>query len=281
MNTSELEHLLYIFHQISGMEVAIVDGKYRNILSKRCAGRNFCAYVHQSTKCLDTCIQSDVLHLHLVDEKQKLLTYICPFGIFEAIAPIKKNGRVVAYLFFAMGIEEREGCDELPVHRVLESDAALDEEELQRCLAEIPHYSRKKLEAYSELLSVLAEYIEKNDLMEDSERSIGRLIQSYIKKNLHSKITLADLSWNLHCSTVTLTEHFKREFGMTIMQYVTQQRMELAEQMLLAEDLSINEIATACGFMDIEYFSRTFKTVHGVSPSRWRRDRKDGHREDL
>lgn len=281
MNTSELEHLLYIFHQISGMEIAIVDRKYRNILSKRCGGRNFCASVHQSAKCLETCIQSDLTHLHSVDEKQKLLTYICPFGMFEAIAPIMKNGCVTAYLFFAMGMEERENCDAACVRRVLDRDASLDAEELQRCLAEVPHYSRKKLEAYSELLAVLAEFIEKNDLLEDSERSIGRLIRSYVKKNLRSKITLADLSWNLHCSTVTLTEHFKREFGMTIMQYVTQQRMELAEQMLLSEDLSIGEIATECGFMDIEYFSRTFKSFHGMSPGRWRRERKHGEQEDL
>jgi AraC-like DNA-binding protein len=74
---------------------------------------------------------------------------------------------------------------------------------------------------------------------------------------------------------VTLTEHFKKAFGITIMQYVQQRRMALAEQMLLGSNASINEIAVACGFADVEYFSRTFKNIHGISPNRWRRERKE------
>ena len=133
----------------------------------------------------------------------------------------------------------------------------------------------KTLEAYADLLLIMAEYIEKNNLMSDNEQSLGQLIQSYVEKNLSGKITLADLSWNLHCSTVTLTEHFKREFGITIMQYVMQKRMEAAEAMLLKGTRSIGEIATTCGFLDMEYFSRTFKSIYGMSPSTWRRMKRE------
>ena len=274
MNVPELERLLYDFYQISGMEVAIVDTKYRNIISNRCPGKNFCAAVHKTPKCLDVCIQSDRDHLHTVEESRRPLTYICPFGIFEAIAPIMKNGGVIAYLFFAMGIEERDGCDEYPLRMLREISEAQDFEYLRQCIIEIPHYTRKTLEAYADLLLIMAEYIEKNNLMSDNEQSLGQMIQNYVDKNLQSKITLADLSWNLHCSTVTLTEHFKREFGITIMQYVTQKRMEAAEAMLLRDHRSIGEIAVSCGFPDMEYFSRTFKTIYGMSPSRWRRTQK-------
>ncbi|MBQ7335401.1 MAG: PocR ligand-binding domain-containing protein [Clostridia bacterium] len=271
MNISELERLLHDFHQISGMEVAIVDRNYHNILSRRCPGNNYCASIHQSQKCLERCIQSDLIHLHHVEEEKKLLTYICPFGIFEAIAPIMKNGAVIAYLFFAMGIEDRDACDNIPLKSALEMAPALDPAHLRQCIIEIPHYSRKTLEAYADLLLIMAEYIEKNDLMSDHGDTLGQLICRYIQTNLCSKITLADLSWNLHCSTVTLTEHFKKEFGMTIMQYVAQQRMEKAVQLLQEGKTSITEIAATCGYSDVEYFSRTFKNVYGMSPSSWRR----------
>ncbi|MBQ8309777.1 MAG: PocR ligand-binding domain-containing protein, partial [Clostridia bacterium] len=237
MNVPELERLLYDFYQISGMEVAIVDTKYRNLLSYRCPGKNFCGTVHKTSKCLDICIQSDREHLHAVEESKKPLTYICPFGIFEAIAPIMKNGSVIAYLFFAMGIEEKAGCDEYPLKQLREISEAQDFAYLRQCIIEIPHYTRKTLEAYADLLLIMAEYIEKNDLMSDSVQTLGQLIQSYVEKNLQNKITLADLSWNLHCSTVTLTEHFKREFGITIMQYVTQKRMDTAQDLLLQEGI--------------------------------------------
>ncbi|MBQ9784682.1 MAG: helix-turn-helix domain-containing protein [Clostridia bacterium] len=271
MNIPELERLLYDFYQISGMEVAIVDAKYHNILANRVPGKNYCATLHKSAKCLDVCIRSDRERLQQAFENRRLLTYICPFGIFEAIAPIMKNGEVEAYLFFAMGIEEREGCDETPLHSALELAPALDADYLRQCIIEIPHYSRKRLEAYADLLLIMAEYIEKNDLLADHNKTLGELIKLYVKKNLNSKITLADMSWNLHCSTVTLTEHFKKEFGITIMQYVTQKRMEQAREMLLNTELPIGEIAQMCGFPDVEYFSRTFKAGYGISPKQWRR----------
>jgi len=279
LNIPELERLLYDFYQISGMEVAILDTKHHTILSHRSPGNNFCGTIHKHPKCLEVCIQSDRLRLNHVEENKRLLTYICPFGIFEAIAPIMKDGNVIAYIFFAMAIEEKEGGDDFPARRVLELAPTADAEYLRQCIIEIPHYSRKTLEAYSDLLLIMAEYIEKYDLMSNNEQTLAQVVRRYIDKNLSSKITLADLSWNLHCSTVTLTEHFKREFGITIMQYVTQKRMQMAEQMLLGSHASINEIASTCGFADVEYFSRTFKGIHGISPNRWRQMQREERTE--
>ena len=96
MNVPELERLLYDFYQISGMEVAILDTKHHTILSNRSPGKNFCGTVHKLPKCLEVCIQSDRTRLNHVEENKRLLTYLCPFGIFEAIAPIMKNGTVIA-----------------------------------------------------------------------------------------------------------------------------------------------------------------------------------------
>ena len=107
-------------------------------------------------------------------------------------------------------------------------------------------------------------------LSSDTE-SIGRLVKYYVKNNLTRKLTLADIAWNLHCSTVTLTEHFKEEFGITIMEYVTKKRMDLAEKILVATDEPLREVASRVGFSDVEYFSRTFKRFHGISPAAWRK----------
>ena len=272
MNLPALEKLLQNFYQISGMEIAVVNTHYRNVVSCRCPGNNYCAALHKSPKCLENCVQSDRQRLRHVEETKKSLTYICPFGIFEAITPIMKNGEVISYLFFAMGMEIRDGCDEYPLKRALELAPTLNAEHLRQCIIEIPHYSRKTLEAYADLLRLMAQYIEDNDLMSDDQRSIGVLIRDYVQKNIGKKITLGDLSWNLHCSTVTLTEHFKREFGMTIMQYVAQERMRYAKELLLEGELSVRDIAEKCGYPDVEYFSRTFKAAHGLSPREWKKE---------
>ena len=104
--------------------------------------------------------------------------------------------------------------------------------------------------------------------------TIGQLVKSYVKNNLSKKITLSDISWKLHYSTVTLTEHFKNEYDMTIMEYVMKKRMEKASRLLHNSELSIREVAEDCGFSDNEYFSRCFKNTYGVSPVTWRKQLK-------
>ena len=106
--------------------------------------------------------------------------------------------------------------------------------------------------------------------------TIGQLTKGYVKENLDKKITLSDISWHLHCSTVTITEHFKREYGITVMEYVMHKRMRKAEQMLYNSELPIKDISEACGFPNMEYFSRSFKSVHGMSPRAWRQEKLKG-----
>ncbi|MBE6662207.1 MAG: helix-turn-helix domain-containing protein [Ruminococcaceae bacterium] len=279
MNIRGLENIVQTFYDISGMDIAVIDSKNR-IVARRYLGNRFCALLHRSPKCLKMCEQSDSLRMSEAKGSGELVTYTCPFGIFEAIAPIKKNNEVVGYLFLGMGLEARNGCHELPLARALEHSPLSDREELEKSIGEIPKYTREKLMAYAEMLPILAEYIENNNLLEGSSRSIGQLTKDYIKKNLSHKITLADLSWNLHFSTVTLTEHFKKEFGMTITEYILQKRMKKAAQMLSNDgDISVKEVSEACGFADIEYFSRSFKQYYGASPSIYRKQaRADGEK---
>lgn len=67
-----------------------------------------------------------------------------------------------------------------------------------------------------------------------------------------------------------LRKLFKKEMGLTPLEYMTQMRMKKAEMMLTAmwgSDYSISEIGQLCGFGDSLYFSRVFKKHYGCSPS--------------
>ena len=55
-------------------------------------------------------------------------------------------------------------------------------------------------------------------------------------------------------------------------QYILNLKLENAETMLKSELYSISEVSDMCGFSDYKYFSRVFKKLKGVSPSRYRTD---------
>ena len=67
-----------------------------------------------------------------------------------------------------------------------------------------------------------------------------------------------------------LRKLFKKEMGMTPLEYLTNLRMKKAETMLSimwGRDYSVAEIAEQCGYDDALYFSRVFKKYFGCSPT--------------
>lgn len=67
-----------------------------------------------------------------------------------------------------------------------------------------------------------------------------------------------------------LRKLFKKEMGITPLEYMTSLRMKKAESLLaamLTREYSVAEVARMCGFEDALYFSRVFKKTYGCSPS--------------
>ena len=66
-----------------------------------------------------------------------------------------------------------------------------------------------------------------------------------------------------------LRKLFKKEVGVTPLEYLTRVRMKKAETMLsaMSNDYSVAEVARLCGYDDALYFSRVFKKSLGCAPS--------------
>jgi AraC family transcriptional regulator len=71
--------------------------------------------------------------------------------------------------------------------------------------------------------------------------------------------------------------HFARAFAINVgrppHQWLLDQRVNLARQLLGHSELSISEIAVRCGFADQSHFTRVFSAKVGLTPGRWRRIR--------
>ena len=89
----------------------------------------------------------------------------------------------------------------------------------------------------------------------------------------------ADLSANLSTKQLALKHGvtlgylsavFKKATGLTVSEYVCKRRMEYAEYLLAASRLQIQTIATHCGIIDTQYFSKLFKRHSGMSPLQFR-----------
>jgi len=96
---------------------------------------------------------------------------------------------------------------------------------------------------------------------------------AYIRGNLDTTITLDELANEVGMSPSHFGRVFKDTVGETPMQFVLSYRVEQAIAMLDDQQMSLGEIAFACGFADQAHFSRSFKKVTGTTPRQYRKSR--------
>lgn len=94
-----------------------------------------------------------------------------------------------------------------------------------------------------------------------------RMIQ-YLRDHLVEQVTRQDLAGEFSLTAAHVNALFKRELGVTPTEFVNRERMLLAYRCLHDEGLSIKETAKHLGFCDEFYFSKLFKRIMQISPSR-------------
>lgn len=92
----------------------------------------------------------------------------------------------------------------------------------------------------------------------------------FMRDNYAEEITLDDVASQAEFSTKYFCSFFKRETGVTPVEYLTSYRIERAAKKLITTDSSVTRIAFDCGFNDLSYFTKTFKRLKGVTPKNYR-----------
>jgi len=95
-------------------------------------------------------------------------------------------------------------------------------------------------------------------------------VVDYIYDHLHTRIRLADLAANAGVSPEHLSRTFRAETGKTITDYILEQKLETAANMLRYSDYNIAEISSILAFADQSYFTKKFRQRFGKTPAELR-----------
>ncbi|TDQ06715.1 helix-turn-helix transcriptional regulator [Pedobacter metabolipauper] len=173
---------------------------------------------------------------------------------------------------FVQHIEKALSVSNTPQNKMVTSD-------MQRIISEIREGKKtgelRRLHTEAKVLALLIyqieqlnkEQFEDKKVLKDADVDKLECARAILEVRFINPPTQRELALEVMLNETKLRRGFKECFAITIYDYITRLRMELAKSLLLEEQKTIYEVALLTGFRHQANFSTAFKKYFGVSPS--------------
>lgn len=108
------------------------------------------------------------------------------------------------------------------------------------------------------------------EMMKTGENTVVEKAVTFMKDNIRKKLTVDDIASRFSYSASHFFALFRKETGMSPLDYFIQLKIQKACQMLDLTNMRIKEIAATIGYDDPYYFSRLFSRVMDMPPKEYR-----------
>ncbi|WP_145134314.1 AraC family transcriptional regulator [Paenibacillus sp. Y412MC10] len=95
-------------------------------------------------------------------------------------------------------------------------------------------------------------------------------ILDYIKWSRHENIKVSEIASHFGYNEKYLSHLFTTVSGISLKQYILQQKMELAKYLLTDTNQNVSEISSQLGYSDPHHFMKSFKKIMGLTPTEFR-----------
>lgn len=132
----------------------------------------------------------------------------------------------------------------------------------------------KSKETMDELKNWIIEFYESICNADRNRTKTVKLVETakkYIDEEYsRTNICLENIAKKVYVNPSYLSSIFKKEIGISLVEYLTRYRMEKAKKLMNSSpNKLVSDIASQVGYSDPYYFSKCFKKIHGVSPSQY------------
>jgi AraC-like DNA-binding protein len=104
----------------------------------------------------------------------------------------------------------------------------------------------------------------------DGKHGRANTMAAFMSHHFHEPLSIADIARTVNLQPNYAMTVFRAAFGMSLIEYLTQQRIAHAQQLLIMSDATVAEIALDCGFQTVSHFYNAFARLCGVSPGKYR-----------
>ena len=161
----------------------------------------------------------------------------------------------------------------------------LDSSEVSTCMRNILWEMESKQTGYEDVCQAFMEILlirlmrstglpapAETQIVSDNRQCVA--VRRYIDNNYKYPLTLEQLAAEAHMNKYYLSHVFKREYGVSPINYMISRRIDESKHLLEETDLSASQIAQMLGFSSSSYFSQAFRRAENISPTDYRKTNK-------
>ncbi len=235
----------------------------------------FCALMSGTNKSCAACLQLQQRVEQEADHEPKTLE--CFAGLSESAVPVRVGESVVGYLQTGQvqlrkpsQVQFKKILAQLVVWKVNVDRAALEKAYFgTRVLA------RRQYDSVLRLLAIFGQHLSalSNQIVVKEAQAEAPAItkaRAFIAAHQAEEISLADVARAVNLSEFYFCKIFKKETGLTFVDYLARVRVETLKQLLLNPHKRVSEAAYEVGFQSLSQFNRVFRRIAGEAPSSYR-----------
>ncbi|MBB6634435.1 response regulator transcription factor [Cohnella thailandensis] len=141
-----------------------------------------------------------------------------------------------------------------------ENESWLDAKQAAKSVGRFRSWAEKVVEAADRLLSAQA-----------SSSPVVQKVKAIVAERLNEELTREELAAGVFLNPAYLSRLFRKETGMALTEYILQEKMRRASDLLATTERSVSEIAGELGYGNFSYFARQFRKVYGETPHDYRK----------
>ncbi len=263
-----LQDILRELHTVSGFRMSLYDADGRQLYVYPQDMNPFCSLIQQDEEALACCHRFDREAFEQVKRTGEVYIYRCHCDLYEAVAPLYDFGVLSGYLMMGQVLDTSRTSRQEVLHKAEQYGAAKDA--LSRAVRQIPYRTKEQIRSCISIMEMCAGYLSLSNYLRADRKDLPGNVKAYIDRHYGEALTLDLLCREFYCSRATLTSSFRSTYGQSIIEYLTQVRLEVGMDLLIRTDRKIGEIAERCGYPDQNYFCRQFKKRYGTSPRKVR-----------
>lgn len=266
----KIKKLIKDFYTVTGQRIGLFDKDF-NILfeyPEKCC--DFCKCIRKTQEGYDACIKSDKTFLEEASKGNTVRAY-CHAGLLEICAPIVDDMGISGYLMFGQILyNDTSEKQYKEIERITKKYFKNDD--FKKALKSVRTISEEYLSSVENIMTACISYIHVNRILTATKTGLWAQIDYYIERNSAKNFSLEEMADDLGVCVSSICKTVKTHSQKTVLQLLTEKRLNKAKNLLKTTSMNINEIAYAVGIQDYNYFTKLFKKHESLTPSAFRKN---------